>query len=162
MTDTTTPLHPGALYTYKPEGFDCTVLSEVVSVDDDGTIRCDNHLSSDPTQATPPLTAVLDPGSFGKTGEYVYAGDIRDHQNNPDVGDVFLWVLSSADNWELFTAEIVRFAQDSNGKTATVLLTWTHNGSSWEESHPVADIVSKATYVGYTRPMFDTPERYSS
>lgn len=155
MTDTTIPLHPGALYTYRPEGFDCTILTEVIARTDDGAVLCENHLSSDKTPATPPLTATLDPASFGPTGEYVYAGDIRDHQNNPDVGDIFLTPSNDAG---CDVVEILSVRDD----IASVITTWSVDGHRIPENYHKESITEWGVWVGHTRPVFDTPERYAS
>lgn len=167
MTDTTVPLHVGALYTYQPDWFDSTVLTEIVSVDANG-IRCQNHLSSDATPVTQPMDVVLNPASFGITGEYTYAGDIRNHQGNPDVGDVFVFETED-DGYggtrplpDGPTAEIVeRTHYAATLDRAIVLLTSRETGHRWTLNVKVSDVVRHGRWVGTTRPVFDTPERYA-
>lgn len=165
MIDTTKTLRPGALYTYQTDKTMPILITEVVTVDDDNGVRCSETLSNDATETS----AYIDVDVFGEEGTYIHVGDVRDHQNNPDVGDVFLWRLimdptldtdDGRDPESLCVAEVVAFVPDTRVRRVKVRMTWFHNGVSWNEEHGVNILSEQATYVGHTRPVFDTPERY--
>ena len=160
MNDMSNILRPGALYTYQPDESMPVLLTEVVSVDGDPDgVECTETLSTDATETS----ATIHPDIFGDTGTYVHVGDVRDHRNNPDVGDVFLWETTDAPFDDLvmledpFTAEVT---ERPDTDRAVIRTTSRDSGHERFLTVPLWALIRHGRWVGHTRPVFDTPERY--
>lgn len=160
MNDMSNILRPGALYAYQPGVAGTTYLVEILDIDTNGFAITAETLSGDGTET---VSYDLPSSALTDDGPYTYMGDVRDHQNNPDVGDVFLWETTDAPFDDLvmledpFTAEVT---ERPDTDRAVIRTTSRDSGHERFLTVPLWALIRHGRWVGHTRPVFDTPERY--